>query len=104
MAEFVTVATMDDVPDGTMKLVQVADEDIVLANVAGTICALSDVCPHRQAALSEGELDGDLVTCPRHSSSFNVRTGEVVGPPAQTAVQTYEVRIEGGEIKVALPD
>ena len=104
MAGFVTVAEVDDVPEGTLKFVQVGDEDIALANVKGVVYAISDVCPHRQAALSEGELGGELVTCALHGSTFDMRTGEVVDPPARSGVQTYEVRVEGREIKVAKPD
>ena len=86
MADFVTVATLSDVPEGTLKLVQVGDEEIALANVAGTVYAISDVCPHRQASLSEGELEGELLMCPRHGSMFDVKTGEVSGPPADSSV------------------
>ena len=104
VAEFVTVATLDEVPEGALKSVQIADEGIALANVAGTVYAILDVCPHSFASLSEGALDGEVLTCPRHGSRFNVKTGEVLGPPARTGVQTYETCVVGQEIKVAKPD
>jgi nitrite reductase/ring-hydroxylating ferredoxin subunit len=52
--------------------------------------------------LGEGELDGTIVTCPWHGSRFDVTSGAVVSPPARTAEPTYEVRIEGDDVQVAV--
>jgi nitrite reductase/ring-hydroxylating ferredoxin subunit len=52
--------------------------------------------------LGEGELDGTVVTCPWHGSKFDVTSGAVVGPPASLAEPTYEVRIAGDEVEVAV--
>ena len=41
-------------------------------------------------------------TCPWHGATFDVRTGEVVGPPAQQAVVRYSVRVTGNDIEVEL--
>ena len=103
MAEFVTVASLTDVPEGTLKRVEVGDEEVALVNLAGTLYAISDVCSHRQESLSEGELEGEMVMCPRHGSMFNVRTGEVSGPPADAPVETFEVRVEGNDIQIVAP-
>ena len=103
MADFTTVARLGDVPAGTIKLVELGDEEIALVNLDGTFYAISDLCPHRMDSLSEGELDGDLVMCPSHGSMFNVKTGEVSGPPADSPVETFEVRVEGDEVQIATP-
>lgn len=100
MADFVKVAEADEIPAGKMKLVEANGERIALANVDGTICAFSDECTHDGGPLSEGDLEGDVVTCPWHFSSFNVRTGEIVESPAEEVVQTYDVRVEDGAVYV----
>jgi phenylpropionate dioxygenase-like ring-hydroxylating dioxygenase large terminal subunit len=44
---------------------------IVLFRSAGKIAALVDRCPHRNAALSQGRMAGDLIECPYHGWSFD---------------------------------
>jgi nitrite reductase/ring-hydroxylating ferredoxin subunit len=92
--EFVAVARAADLLPGQMKWVAVNGERRVLANVAGTYYAISDVCGHRNAPLSRGKLEGYLIECPLHFAQFDVRTGELVNGPVSTPVATYEVRVE----------
>lgn len=100
MEDFVKVATTADLPSGELKLVEVEDERIVLANVGGQYYALTDVCTHAECPLSDGELDGKVLECSCHGSQFDVTTGEVVGPPADEPLTRYTVRIEGDDILV----
>ena len=44
-----------------------------------------------------------MLTCPWHASIFNVKSGEVIEEPAENAIPTYEVRVEGDEIQVRKP-
>ena len=64
--------------------------------------ALDNTCTYQGGPLAEGELAGHEVTCPWHGATFDVRTGEVVEPPAQRAVARYEVRVTGTDIEVEL--
>lgn len=100
---FVKVAELDELPPGEMKMVEVWDKQIILANVAGNVWACDNICTHAGAPLSEGELDQDQVECPLHGSLFNVVTGEVIGPPAVEGLQLFQVTIEGPDILVAAP-
>lgn len=101
MASFVRVASLSDLPAGQMLAIEVDGEDIVLANVYGKVFAFSNLCPHAGGLLVEGTLDGHRVECPFHGGSFNVRTGEVIDPPPEEAIATYEVQLDGDDIKVA---
>jgi nitrite reductase (NADH) small subunit len=102
MATFVTVARTDELAPGQGKLVEVNQKRIALFNVDGRYYAIDDVCPHRGGPLSEGDLEGATVVCPWHGAVFDVATGEVTRSPAAVGVATYEVRIEGKEIAVAV--
>lgn len=102
MAEFVTVAKVGEVEPGRCKRVIVGGKKVALFNVDGEIYATDDTCSHAEASLSEGRLEGEEVICPRHGARFNVKTGQALSMPAWAPVATYAVRIEGGEIKVAL--
>ena len=101
MAEFVRVASAGDVPAGEMLIVDVGGEEIVLANVDGQIYAFANGCTHRGGPLGEGLLEGDEVECPFHQGRFNVKTGEAVQEPPTEPIATYEVQVEGDDIRVA---
>ena len=102
MAEsgFVKVADLGELSPGEMKYVEVGDDQVLLANVGGTIYACDNVCTHAHAPLAEGDLDGEQVECPLHGSVFNVATGEVIDPPAVENLRVFQVRIEGHDILV----
>lgn len=102
MAEFVKVAALDELPPGTMKAVEMAGETIALANVDGTIYAFGNSCTHVGGPLAEGVLQEGMVVCPWHGSTFNPQTGEPINPPATQNIPTYQVQVEGNEVKVAL--
>jgi nitrite reductase/ring-hydroxylating ferredoxin subunit len=103
MVAFVRVAWVGDVPPGKMLTVQVNGQPVVLANVDGTIYAFSGVCGHADGPLGRGKLRGDVVECPFHGGQFEVRTGRAVMPPATEDIPTFEVRVVGDDIQVALP-
>ncbi|MEN6609361.1 MAG: Rieske 2Fe-2S domain-containing protein [Methanoregulaceae archaeon] len=75
---FVEVASVDDVRVGTTRHVEANEIEIVLANVRGTIYAVSDRCGHQNAPLSKGTLDGKIITCPLHHARFDVMTGKMI--------------------------
>ena len=102
MAEsgFMKVADVSELSPGEMKYVEVGDDQVLLANVAGTIYACDNVCTHAFAPLAEGDLDGEQVECPLHGSVFKVTTGEVLDLPAVESLRVFQVRIEGQDILV----
>jgi 3-phenylpropionate/trans-cinnamate dioxygenase ferredoxin subunit len=103
MPEFVTVATLAQVPEGRSLLVKVKGKEISLWNAGGTIYAIDDTCTHEEASLTEGELVDDFcVMCPLHGSEFDLRTGKPRSLPATESVGTYLVQIAGDEIQVAV--
>lgn len=101
MADFVKVASVRELPAGGMLIVQMDGDDVVLANVDGQIYAFGNECTHRGGPLGEGTLEGSTVECPWHQGRFDVKTGEVIGPPPDSPLPTYQVQVEGEEIKVA---
>jgi nitrite reductase (NADH) small subunit len=101
MADFVTVARVDDVPPGTVTAVRAGDEEIALAHLDGAFYATQGTCIHLQGPLGEGRLDGPVLTCPWHGWQYDVRTGENEFDRA-IQLRTYEVRVEDGEVKVAV--
>lgn len=103
MPDFQRVASASEIPPGEMKIVEVNDTEIVIANCDGAFYAFSNHCTHRGGPLGEGLLlDGCVVECPFHGGQFKIATGEVVAPPPTEPVPTYQLQIEGDEISVAV--
>lgn len=77
--------------------------ELLVANVDGEYRSIGDVCTHEECSLAEGEVEDGAVTCACHGSIFDLRTGEVLAPPAQEPEPVYDVRVDGDEIQVAKP-
>jgi len=104
MTDFIKVARVDDLEEGELMTVEIDDEPVCLAKVDGCVYAFTDDCTHVGGPLNEGELDGEVLTCPWHGAQFNVRTGKVLRGPARQDIQTYAVRIDNDDILVSIDD
>jgi|SRR6516225_3405753 nitrite reductase/ring-hydroxylating ferredoxin subunit len=102
MAEFRKAARTEDVPAGQGKIVKAGGRHIALFNIDGTYYAIDDTCPHRGGPLSEGEVAGTTVTCPWHHARFDLKTGDVVNPPAEVGVSRYNVRVVGSDVEIEI--
>ena len=85
---------------GEMATVEVGGDQVLLANVEGTILAMGATCTHEQWDLSEGALDGPRVTCAGHGAVWDLRTGRAEFDEELEGEPTYDVRIEGGDVYV----
>ncbi len=107
--EFVEVLNVSELPENQMAKVSAQGKDILIANLEGTYYAIANKCTHLGGSLAKGELDGGLVTCPRHGARFDVKTGESVRE-AKIAivkmqvkdVESYPVKVEGTKILVGI--
>src|ERR671922_1370830 len=93
--DFVKVANTKDIQPSQMKEVEVNGENICLVNVEGKYYAIGSICTHEGGPLADGTLEGYEVECPWHNSKFDVRTGEVISPPATEPEPAYEVKVDG---------
>lgn len=92
-----------DVPEGGATCVTVDAKPYGLFKVSAKVYCLDNRCTHMGGPLCEGNLEGPIVTCPWHGSRFDVRTGQVVGPPARAPVRSYPVTVEGGAVRADVP-
>jgi 3-phenylpropionate/trans-cinnamate dioxygenase ferredoxin subunit len=99
----VRVARAADLAPGTMLLVPVEGEPVLLVNLSGTIHAMQGVCSHEEYELDQGFLYGDALTCTLHGSRFSLVTGEALDPPAEQPLVRYPVRVEDDAIWIELP-
>lgn len=89
-------ATRFDVEGHRLSVIRIGDD----------VYVIGDTCTHQEISLSEGELDPDAGTleCWKHGSLFDVKTGEPLSLPATKPTPVYEVRVEGDDVFVTLPE
>src|SRR5437588_6671080 len=97
------VLRVSDLADGQMREVTVAGTKVLVARIAGQFHAVTGTCPHYGAPLAEGTLCGHRLRCPWHQGCFDVTSGELLEPPPLVALRRYEVRVEGDNIIVQVP-
>ena len=98
----IDVCKLDELPPGAMRLLEWEDFEIAVVNCNGDVLAIEDRCSHDDGPLVEGELDASrcAVECPRHGSVFDLRTGRPLNLPAYEPVETFDVVVEDGVIRV----
>ena len=101
-SDIILVCPITELPPGAHKVVEVEDVEIAVVNCGGEYLAIEDRCSHDDGILLEGELDQERcrVECPRHGSWFDLRSGRPLNLPAYQPVDTYDVLIEDGTIKL----
>jgi 3-phenylpropionate/trans-cinnamate dioxygenase ferredoxin subunit len=113
---FVGIIKKDDLNDGDLKMVVINDHQILIARVGDDYYVSDNLCPHMGGNLSMGELDGTVITCPRHHSQFDLVDGHVIRWTDWTGLKliagkifkspknlkTYPVKIDGDMISANL--
>jgi len=102
VAEFHKLAAADEVGPGEIKQYLVEGRFVALCNMDGEFHAFEDVCTHQFTHLSEGEFTDSEVKCPLHGARFDVKTGAARSLPAVKPVPKHEVKVEDGNVYVAL--
>jgi nitrite reductase/ring-hydroxylating ferredoxin subunit len=102
MANLIEVAKTNEIEPGEGKLIEVEGNEIALFNCDGSYYAIDNECTHLGGPLCEGDLEGDRVICPWHGAEFDVKTGNVLGPPAEESVKSYKVQVDSDSIKIEI--
>jgi 3-phenylpropionate/trans-cinnamate dioxygenase ferredoxin subunit len=96
-----------------MKKVIVEGREILLARVEDKYYATDNRCPHMKGDLSQGKLEGTVITCPQHGSQFDISNGQVVrwlkgglmsklssALKLSKTLPVYNVKVEDGKLLV----
>lgn len=103
MNEFVSVGQVDEFIPGQGKMVTVNGRHVALFRLGDEFFALDNMCLHRGGPLCEGPIARDVVTCPWHGWSYEIRTGTMVQDP-RVGVSKHDVRVDDGRLSVRLTD
>jgi len=101
--EFISVAAVGEIDDGGHLIFDIEGRSIVLFRISDRYFAIDDVCSHDDGMISEGEIDGHEIECPRHGARFDMTSGKALTLPAVTDIAAYPVEIHGDQILIGLP-
>ncbi|MGH2469436.1 MAG: Rieske (2Fe-2S) protein [Chloroflexota bacterium] len=99
LEEWVTVAKRGDIGEGEMIQVELDGKAIAVAHAGEQFYAIAGECPHQGGPIAEGELEGDVVTCPWHNFRFDFKTGRTLDPPIGNCAK-FELRVAGDDIQL----
>jgi len=91
---------LSDLAENKAVKVELNGRDICVVRQGSEVFAIADLCSHAQASLSEGDVTTGRIECWLHGAEFDLRTGEVVTPPASAPVEIYSVSIEGDTVRI----
>ncbi|HWD42263.1 MAG TPA: Rieske 2Fe-2S domain-containing protein [Actinomycetota bacterium] len=97
----VAAARVEELPVGTVRLLEAAGRRVAVGNAGGELFALDDTCLHRGGSLACGHLDGEVLVCPMHWWRYDVRSGRRLGRP-ELRLRRYPVRVVDGEVRVTV--
>jgi len=114
------VGTVDEIPPGQRKVVEVAGRSIGVFNLGGEFFAIRNRCPHQGGPLCSGRASGlisssvpgeyhysrpgEIIRCPWHGWEYDLRTGQSWFDPRSVRVRAYEVTVAPGEELMADPE
>ena len=110
------VCTVEELPPGTRKIIDVDGRSIGVFNIDGELKAIRNICPHHGAPLCLGDLmgtmlpsepgvyewgmEGRILRCPWHGYEFDIDTGRTLYDPNDLRVKVYPVSVEDGRIVI----
>lgn len=101
--EKIIICKTTDVEPGKMIKKTVDGLDILVSNIDGKFYAIDDSCTHSGSSLSEGTLDGCVITCGWHKAKFDCKTGELVKFPAKIRdLTSFNVTIESENVFIEM--
>lgn len=98
------VASSQDVEEGNVIEVKVGETPIALYNIDGEFYATHNICTHAYACLHEGYVEDETIECPLHQGIFDIKTGDPLEGPVEEPLETYNVKREGEEIYIEVPE
>lgn len=95
------VARLDDLREGEPLALKLGAMEIAVYRIGEReVFALSDVCTHEYAVLSDGFIEDEAIECPLHQARFDIRTGKSHGICTDVDVRTFPVELRGDDVYV----
>ncbi len=99
--KWVSVSVSSEFSDGSMKVVSVGDQRILLIQVQGKIYGIENTCIHMNCPLHRGLLEGYTIKCPCHDWEFDIRTGEHLMAD-ELKLPVFECKIDENDVLIKM--
>lgn len=101
---FARACALSELPELGTHAVEIGGVPLVIVRSGGEVFALDELCSHEEISLADGEVYDHTLECWLHGSCFDLRTGKPTGPPATKPITSYQVRLDGDDVLVSVPD
>lgn len=95
------IAGAAGIPEGETRAFEAGGVEVAVANVGGELLAFRNECTHKHCALDDGDLEDGSIVCACHGSEFDLRTGEVLSPPATEPIEVYRAAVDGDDLLIS---
>lgn len=103
MADWIDACAAEDIDEeDVIRFDHGARTFIIVRDNDDNYYCTDGLCTHEKVHLSDGLVIDATIECPKHSSIFNMSTGEVETPPACEDLHTYSIKVEGGRVFVEI--
>jgi nitrite reductase/ring-hydroxylating ferredoxin subunit len=103
VSDFESVGDVADFPAGIGRMVVVGRRHVAVFRLDDGLHAIDNLCLHQAGPLCEGEIEDDVVTCPWHGWSYDIRTGILV-QDGRVGVSRHHVRVVEDVVQIKLAD
>ncbi len=94
------ICSPTDIPEGKIREFKLQGQPIAIAHVKDKFYCFAGLCTHASCPLAGGDLKDYLISCYCHASQFDIRTGQVITPPATVPIKTYPLKIENAKVLI----
>lgn len=94
----IRVIGIDELAPGERRSVIVDEFPALVIRIEDSFFVIEDVCSHDGQPLTDGEIQGCSIVCPRHSAQFDLRTGKALCMPATESIRVFETEIRDGAL------
>ncbi|MFT5698203.1 MAG: nitrite reductase/ring-hydroxylating ferredoxin subunit [Desulforhopalus sp.] len=99
---YIKIAKLNDFEDKHIKSYSIMGKKIgIVRKNDGSFFAIEVGCKHQRADLTEGKIEGLVVTCPRHDWQYDLATGKCLNHDS-VDLRRHALKIEEGNIYVSL--
>ncbi len=101
-AQYIRVAKRGEFDTARYKKLKILARNVaIFKDDQGELFATESSCKHQNWDLTTGALEGDLITCPRHHWTYNIRTGECLNHDS-APLRRYGLKVEGDDVYITM--
>ena len=99
---WIPVRRVDDIDEEDVAPFEYEGKPYAVYHTPTGFYATDGLCTHEEEVLADGLVLGEIIECPRHQGRFHIPSGKAKGAPVCIDLQTYPIKVEGGQVYIGL--